>query len=329
MKRKPIGISLLGLLFVASASTTALPQTNQMLLVKFDDDGTQFSCVKLDIQLEFSGTSISREYSDGKFLIPGEVLALDKSQPVDVTVTCDGHSAQFPSLPASWLRSGYWNVGIDYPPFRTESRRSPSIEKGAWLSYIEFEPDGYDGVVTAISHPEVPQELLSRLRNEQPTASGARARDIAYALAVFKDNYNRNRDYLLQLLKTCADRGKGSPQDAVCDDDLLDFVTNLYWRGDESLLQPLLTLPVSLNDSGYDLGTFYSDVLDRHPTSILHGLHTLTPEHRQDICKMAGKDDLSTDGPKLKRVEKGLSSSTDDLAKPCLQAAKQGAGRAH
>lgn len=62
-------------------------------------------------------------------------------------------------------------------------RRTPELERGAWLSYLLFQ--GEPGVITFVSQPDPAVELADSIVKEQPNASGQRARDIAYSLAVF------------------------------------------------------------------------------------------------------------------------------------------------
>jgi hypothetical protein len=63
------------------------------------------------------------------------------------------------------------------------------------------------------------------LVHEQPDVSRERARGIAYSLAVFGEDYQRNRDHLLELLNVCVSKLKVSAEDNVCNGGLLDYVT--------------------------------------------------------------------------------------------------------
>jgi hypothetical protein len=135
------------------------------------------------------------------------------------------------------------------------------FDHGAWLGYLIFE--GEPGVVTFSSQPDPPAALSDALRKEPLNASPERGRDIAYVLAVFNVEYQKNRDLLLSSLNSCLSRPKESREDDVCDGDLLSFVTNLYWRGDSALLALLLQIAESRRDVIGDIGTFYADLLAR------------------------------------------------------------------
>jgi hypothetical protein len=57
----------------------------------------------------------------------------------------------------------------------------------------------------------------------------------------------------------------------------------------------------------------------RHPPVFIQGLESLPAEKQQVICKLAGKDDLSFDSPKEKRVAKQLKTIGGDASIRCLQ----------
>jgi hypothetical protein len=137
--------------------------------------------------------------------------------------------------------------------------------------------------------------------------------------------YERNRDYLLETLSACLARPKESPEDDVCDGRLLDYVTNLYWRGDSALLPPLLQLADSRKDVIEEIGRFYADLLDRHTATTVNGLRKLAPEKQQVICKLAGEDEYSIDEPKLERVTERLLAVGDETANQCLRVAERAA----
>jgi hypothetical protein len=168
---------------------------------------------------------------------------------------------------------------------------------------------------------------MNRYLQEQPTASGAAARDIAYSLAVFRVEADRNRGYLLELFRTCLSRPKNSPEDDVCNSRLLEYLTNLYERGDEGLLAPLLQAAESREDVIDDIGRFYAEMLDEKPSILLSGLQDLPLEKQQFVCKSAGADELRFDQPELDRVTKNLLAVNSDAARRCLNELKLAASR--
>jgi len=138
-------------------------------------------------------------------------------------------------------------------------------------------------------------------------------------LAVFNIDYQKNRDLLLSLLNNCLSRSKESPEDEVCDSDLLSFVTNLYWRGDTGLLEPLLRIAESRRDVIGDIGTFYADLLDRRGIIVLNAMRELSDDKQQFVCRLADADDLSMNPPKRDRIIAFLRRAKGATATQCLR----------
>lgn len=299
---------------LASAGTL---ETSGVIAVSFEDHGKEQPCTGLLVQLRLPGHTLNPIHTETGFVVPNRLKHLSDSEArntkVDVAVTCNGFSLYFPDVYGTWFVNVDWKICIDYPPFKHDQRIP---ENGAWVSYLGTEPHSGDGVEMQISHPDLLPGKREQLLEEQPTATNGRARDIAYALAVYKENSEKNRDYLLELLRSCNARPKGSSQDDVCDDDLLEYVINLYWRGDVTLLPTLLELADKHDDIG-DIETFYADLLDRQPKTALNGLRVLDPQHQQLVCKLAS--DSLGNVPQLGRIEKFLRASTDEVANHCLQ----------
>ena len=300
--------------------------------LRFTIDRRPVPCAS-QVELRLAGRIIAAERTEHGFSAPA---AFDKKSSewspdewVEVTVACGGYRLTFPKIPPGWVRPGNWEVGIAFPPYWVEKfGYLKAVENGAWLSYLEFECDGCDpGVFTTVSHSTPPKSLVAKLRREQGASSGQRARDIAYALAVFKDNYIRNRDYLLESLKVCLARPKDSAEDDVCDGMLLNYLTNLYWRGDYLLLQPLLESADSRKDVINDIGTFYAHLLDRRTTAAINRLRALSPERQHLICELAGEDEYSMNEPELERVARQLHAIGDETANRCQQVSERAANQ--
>lgn len=327
---KTIGILLLILAIVGTAFARSA-SGNQSLLVTFAVDGERVSCPALKITLRFHGQQIVPKLSTQGFIVP----AIFKKGPeshndkVNVTVVCGEHTLEFSDVHPSWVTPGRWEFGIAYPPYWFKPFRFTSaVEHGTWVSYLMSECNDCDpGVYTTVSHDAAPKHAVMALVHEQPNASEERARDIAYSLAVFGEDYQRNRDYLLELLNVCVSKLKVSAEDNVCDGDLLDYITNLYWRGDAELLAPLLEVADDRPDVISEIGYFYGDLLDRRPEAALKGMAELSVEKQQTICALAGKDDFSLDIPKFERAEKHLRAIGTEIALRCLQEATRKVGR--
>lgn len=302
---------------LVSMASAAAQESSGVIAVSFEDHGKELPCKGLAVQLRVLEHTIKPTHTEIGFTVPTMLKHLSDSEArktkVDVAITCNGYNLDFPAVYGTWFEVD-WKVGIDYPPF-THFIHHAMPEKGAWVSYLGTNGGG-DGVEMWVSNPDPLPAMREQLLEEQSNSTGGRARDVAYALAVYKENYEKNRDYLLDLLRACSARPKGSSQDDVCDDDLLEYVINLYWRGDVTLLPTLLELADKHDDIG-DIETFYADLLDRQPKTALNGLRVLDPQHQQLVCKLAS--DSLGNVPQLGRIEKFLRASTDEVANHCLQ----------
>jgi hypothetical protein len=324
-------IATMLLLAISAYAGAEKPEVKDSISVTFAVDGKPVACGDSKIELRLDGRTVVPKRTDHGFAVPvvfnKKPSEWSPDKKVYVTVSCGEYTLNFPKVEPGWVRSGQWEFGIAYPPYWIERFGYLSaIEQGTWLSYLEFNCDECDpGVFTTISHPTPPALLLSSLRREQPNSSGGRARDIAYALAVFGNDYQRNRDYLLELLNACLSRPKESSENDVCDRTLLGYVTNLYWRGDSALLRPLLQLAESRKDVILEIGTFYANLLDRRTTTTVDGIRKLPPEKQRMICKLAGEDEYSSNKPKLERVSGRLQAIGDETANRCRQEAERAA----
>jgi len=310
---------LLGLVLTEQAQS----QLHRSISVSFTIDGKPADCTPFGIELRLNGEIIRPKESAQHFDVPDEFKKPSTQwrddERVDISLSCSDHTFVFPNQHPAFVRAGDWDLGIARPPYSIEQfRRTRELEHGAWLSYLIFE--GEPGVVTFVSQPDVPIDVADSMRKEQPSSSGERARDIAYALAVFGIEYQTNRDRLLNLLGSCLSKPKESAEDGECGGELLDFVTNLYWRGDDALLAPLLQVADTRRDVIGEIGTFYADLLDRRSAVALESIGKLSPEKQQLLCRLAYEDDLSTDSPKRDRVMAFLRSAGGDVAARCSKA---------
>jgi hypothetical protein len=259
------------------------------------------------------------------FVVPAPILQAYASKRLrykanlTAKISCDDYVVTFPGLYPVRALPGGWTVGISYPTSWFDGP-TQAPEAGTWVSYLVTECNECDpGVVTEQTHNNVPQPVLDDLREEQPTADGQRARDIAYALAVFRFNYDGNREFLVKQLRSCLARPKNSPEDDVCDRRLVDYLANLYWRGDSRLLQILLNIAGRREDVLDETGEFYAVLLDRRMNAVMGGLHNLPEEKQRLVCQMAFTDDLRFDSPKLSRITEKLRASTQNEAAQCLR----------
>jgi hypothetical protein len=308
------------LVFVASLPAQSTP--NKSVAVSFSIDGSPAHCEDFQVVLTLNGESIQPSVKGQSFEIPGEfkrpASQWRDDQRVDISLTCSGHTLVFPNQHPAFIREGDWRLGIAYPLYALkEYGYTHEFDHGTWLSYLIFE--GEPGVFTLRSKPDPPAGMADSLLKEQPTASPARARDLAYELAVLSVDYGKNRDLLLSLLNNCLSRPKESPEDDVCDSNLLSFVTNLYWRGDTALLAPLLQIAEPRGDVIGDVGTFYSDLLDGRGAVALNAIEEFPDDRQKLVCRLAG-DDLRFGSPKRNRVLAFLRGVKTSTATRCLSA---------
>lgn len=324
-------ITMVLLAMVAATASAQTHEPTQSISVAFAIDGKPISCDHLKIQLRLNGRKIEPKYTESGFAIPAvfdkKASAWSADEKVDVIVSCGKYTLTFPKLHPTWVSPGSWKVGIVHPPYWFEEfRYTSAIEHGMWLSYLVSECNQCDpGVITSISHRTPPVSVVKLLQVEQPTASVEHARDIAYALAVYNVEYRQNRDFVLGLLNDCLARPKESSEDDVCDHRLLDYITNLYWRGDSTLLPLLLQIADSRKDVIGEIGTFYARLLDRRTAIALEGLQGLSIDKQQTVCRLAGADDFRLDGPEFDRVTRQLHYIGGEVANRCLREAESAA----
>ncbi len=291
--------------------------------MSFSVDGKPANCEGFAVNLRLDSQSLKPELSGQAFEIPAVFKKATSEwrdgQYVDISLTCNGYTFIFPNQHPAFVRQGDWHLGVAHPLYAlSEYGYTHEFDRGAWLAYLIFE--GEPGVVTFSSQPDPPVGLAEALKQEKLNASPERARDIAYVLSVFNVDYQNNREYLISLLNGCLSRPKESPEGDICNRDLLSFVTNLYWRGDTALLYPLLRIADTRSDVIGDIGTFYSDLLNRRAAIALDAMESL-PVHKQAlICRLAYEDDLYLDSPKRERVAATLRTTGTGSARRCLEA---------
>lgn len=310
---------------------SAAQDADQEISLKFAIDGKTKPCKNLKVEITLDGQAITPKLSAHGILVPDDfrkrLSEWPEGKTVDISIDCGEYSFQFPNLHPGWVTDGAWEVGIAYPPYWfREFSYTAAIEHGEWLSYLISECNGCDpGVVTSVSHQDVPNSLVADLIEEQGQASGERARDIAYELAAFGVDYRRNRDNLMARLHSCLSKPKESPEDDVCNGQLVDYVTNLCWRGDDELLGLLLKIADLRKDVILEIGTFYSGLLDRRTDDTLRAMQALPSGKQRLICSLA-KDDLRVGTPQFDRVVTNLRAANNEAAHRCLQEFEKATG---
>jgi hypothetical protein len=308
------------------------PVSKPNITVSYSVDGHPEKCNGLRVALNIRGELISPSTHENQFVVPDRINKLyDDPQTrnqnnIDIHVVCNGVVFKFPNQYPARVLPGTWEVGIDYPPHWFEQfRRNEIIESGMWLTHLSTECIGCDpGVITSVTHADLPKEMAAQVRRHQSTATGTAARDAAYALAVYGIHYKRNSDYLLSLLQRCLTHLDNSLEDDVCNETLLDELTNLYWRGDKAILDPLLRSAGSKSNAVDELGDFVASLLDRQTRAAIEELAGLPEPQRQAVCRLAGIDEFSLNTPRFKRIAAKLNSVGESISLECLKSAEDG-----
>ena len=307
----------------------ALPY-GKSISVKFVVDGQPVKCKGLSIDLAMDGKHFVPTRTPTGFIVPPMFLHayvskdLRTKEKVGAKIKCDAYTVEFSGLYPARVLPGGWEAGISYPTSWFDGGSPVSApEQDTWVSYLVTECNGCDpGFVVSQSHPDPPQSVIARLREEQPHDTGERARDVAYALAVFNSEYQANRDFLVKMLQSCLSKPRNSPEEGGCDGTLVDALANLYWRGDKGLSQTLFAIADRREDVIDKVGRFYANLLDRRMIAALEELRKLAVDKQNEACEMAFKDDLRFDSPKLERVLASLRQSNDMIAQACFEKLK-------
>lgn len=184
-------------------------------------------------------------------------------------------------------------------------------------------------IVTTLMPDEVPlsslpltavpkQKAVKHLVDEQATAKGSRAEDIAYLLAVLGHRYPQNRDYLLHRLRLCS-RPRGGEG---CSEGVDELVISLYERGHTDVLPTILD--VSLDNwsaAGSEaLGTFMGELLTSKPGAFLQSIASRPEREQRKLCSLAGSQDGGgMAAPDLAKVSHSMRRTGTPLAARCLK----------
>ena len=311
------------MLFAIAATAETSPQ--HYVSVEYLIDGKKSACKPFSVELRFDGQTFRPKVSGQRFEVP-ELFNKPSSEwkdndSVDLSLSCDGNTYAFSAHPG-FLGDEQWTLGTAHPVYGIhEYWYTHQLDRGAILDYVIFE--GEPGIIMFWTEPGAPGNRISALQKKQATASGVRARNIAYELAVYRHDYEKNRDYLLDVMNRCLAKPKDSLQEDdedECDDDLLKFVANLYWRGDDRLLSRLLNVAEGRSDVLDDVGRFYSDLLQSRTKDMLRGMEELPREKQSLVCHLAYKDHLRFDPPELEQVQTALRDHHTAVAENCLHA---------
>lgn len=178
---------------------------------------------------------------------------------------------------------------------------TPTNEQPSQSAIVEI-PETHDEKILAALIPDgnwAYDSQLGRFRREdvvrvlysaQSSAYGERAAGIAYLLAILNEDYNRNRNQLVNSLAGC--RALNYPDKNSCADMISSYLRELERRGDTSLIGKQFAI-YDLADGAIasDLGMFYSYELRRYSEPFLAALNQFPKRDQQSICQMAAFED--------------------------------------
>lgn len=162
-------------------------------------------------------------------------------------------------------------------------------------------------------------KAVNQLQAIQKQATGERSQEVAFLLAAYGSDYEKNRDYLIHTLRGCT-----SPSIKFgCNDNTGAFLIVLYERGHKELLEPLMLFGKDSYNAALaeGVGAFYGEVLVKNPTEFLDTIRRFPPKTQRRVCELAGAGDGGGISPAdLKRVRKQLTAKSDEVAAKCWRA---------
>jgi hypothetical protein len=165
--------------------------------------------------------------------------------------------------------------------------------------------------------PEQREHVVRQLQRMQNDASHPEAQQVAFLLAVLGVDYERNRDYLIWVLKGC------NVPEVVhgCDDMTGEFLAYLYEHGHSEVLTSLMKYGNSYNAAGSEfVGTFLSETVAKSPDIFLDAVRSFPVPTQKKICYFAGLADGGGMAPSNLRIaRKALAAKLDDVAARCLR----------
>lgn len=166
--------------------------------------------------------------------------------------------------------------------------------------------------------PSEGARVIHQLRVAQTTARGDQAQQVAFLLAVFGSDYQRNRDYLLWVLKGCE-----VPEiKHGCNDMTGEYLFYLYEQGHPDILAPLLNSSVKSHSAAgaESLGELFADLVVKSPKDFLGAVRLFPPSTQRKMCYFAGTAGDGGMAPAdLKKVRKQLGAMNDETAQRCLR----------
>jgi hypothetical protein len=315
-------VSLAGCVFAQGPSEA----NGHEIAVKWAIHGEDEKCHRSEVMVEYEGRDfVLRPTERGVFVTPELESASGHSDgKVTIHARCDDFSLDFPDVDAATLGQDYWEFGVDYPPYvHVGGHMVP--ERGTWASYMIW--GAWEQLVI---NDEPFAGLRDEIANRRPDSFDYDRYDDAYAKAVLGIEYTKNRDLLLGEFERCAKQNEFVLGE--CGSSLGEYVINLYWRGDDTLLQPMLDAAADKPATGggdvlLELGWFYARLLSRKPVLAVQRLEHLPVEKREIICRQAGEDEFRSQPSSRTEPVGSALSALGAVGQQCWSVAAKAASR--
>lgn len=316
------------LLLLALGSTCACAQDSpgangHNIRVKWVVHGDDETCLQFGLMVTYEGHDFPLESTERGVFVPPSLEGVSGQNDGRVTVhaRCNDFSLDFPDVYAHSLAENYWEFGVDYPPYVHEIGHAIP-QRGTWASYMIW------GVWEELKlHEEPFTGLRDTIANHQLDGLSYDKYDDAYAKAVLGIEYAKNRALLLAAFERCAKKDEIDPDD--CQSNLGEHVINLYWRGDDALLQPMLDAAADKPEVLLEMGWFYAQLLSRKPELAVQRLERLPAEKQEIICRQAGKDEFWYDPPSQTDPVGNALNALGAIGRRCWNVALKAAQSGH
>jgi len=292
-----VGLALLAATTCAGQSQEPLywPPAAHEVVIKWTEHGEEKPCRDFSGTVTAVGVPFQLSRTDHGVLLSPELeakvdLLKMKQGTVKAEFDCDGVRVEFPSIDATWISRGGWDISRDYPPYSgDEAAASP--RHGTWTTSFGYEPLDGDGPQQLQEYSAPFSGLVDKVAHEPEPDSVSDRISLEHAKAFLHINYDHNRYLLLARFQTCLEAKSANQSD--CDSSLGAFLINLYWRGDDGLLQPLMSAAADKLEVLQEMGYFYGELLSKKPDAALMGLRNLSITKRDVVCRQAGEDYFS------------------------------------
>ena len=159
---------------------------------------------------------------------------------------------------------------------------------------------------------------IKLLKEAQRDASGFRAQQLSFVLAALNVDYERNRDYLIWVLRGC-----DVPEiKNGCDENTGQYLVYLL-HGHRDVLAPLLDAATKDYNAvaSEGLGSFFAGFAANSPDDFLAAVRSFPVAGQKRACSFAGSGDgggMALED--LKKVRAHWGTMNDEVAQRCLRA---------